>query len=74
MGGRPGASIEVSCLIEGGAYQSCRMDHTLVGNRPASARRSARGLNGTRVQPDLAEANEGHVVYVFIPLLLVVRD
>lgn len=72
MGGRPGSSVEVSCIVQGGAYRECRADHALKGQRPVSVRRYASALNGLRVHPDDVAANEGRVVYVYIPMLLVV--
>lgn len=71
-GGQPGLSVEVSCIIQGGAYRECRADHALKDQRPVDLRRYASALNGRRVHPDDAAANEGRVVYVYIPMLLVV--
>lgn len=71
-GGRPGSSMEISCIVQGGAYRECRADHALKGQRPVSVRRYANALNGLRVHPDDVAANEGRVVYVYIPMLPVV--
>ena len=72
-GGQAGRSLEVSCLIQGGAYQQCRAHHRLQGQSEASARREAARLNGTRLHRDDAAANEGRVAYINVPMLTVVR-
>ena len=71
-GGRPGISHEISCIVRDGAYQACRTDRTTSGHSARDARRGANGENGRRLHPDDAAANEGKVVYIFVPLLLVV--
>ena len=73
IGGRPGRSLEMSCIIQGGAYGQCRADHLLKGQSARDARRDATGRNGSRLHPDDMAANEGKVAYIFVPLLMVVE-
>ena len=73
-GGRPGHSIEVSCLVRAGAYQECRADHVETNTDRQSIRGGVNSWNRARVHLEDATANEGRVVYIFIPLLLMVYD
>ena len=72
VGGRPGRSLELSCIIQNGAYSQCRADHFPKGMDSRSARSEALRRNGSRLHPDDAAANEGKVAYIFVPLLLVI--
>ena len=71
VGGRPGRSLELSCIIQRGAYDQCRADHRPEGFSPRDARRNVDRQNGSRLHPTDAAANEGKVAYIFVPLLMV---
>lgn len=70
VGGKPGQSLEISCIIQRGAYRQCQTDHVVDGVWPRVARQAANAQNGVRVNPEDAAANEGRVVYVFQPLTM----
>lgn len=72
MGGSPGRSMEISCIIRAGAYSDCRVDHRLK-DQSGDGQGDVRDWNRARVHQDDAAANEGRVVYIFVPLLQVVR-
>ena len=72
VGGRPGRSLELSCIIQNGAYSQCRADHFPKAMNVRSARSEALNRNGSRLHPDDAAANEGKVAYIFVPLLIAV--
>lgn len=68
QGGQPGKSLELSCIVQGGAYRECQADHLVQGVWARTARQTANTYNGVRLNPEDAAANEGRVVYIFLPL------
>ena len=72
VGGRPGRSLELSCIIQNGAYSQCHADHFPKAMNVRSARSEALNRNGSRLHPDDAAANEGKVAYIFVPLLIAI--
>jgi hypothetical protein len=68
QGGQPGKSLEISCIVESGAYRRCQADHVVEGVWSRTGRRTANTYNGIRLNPEDAAANEGRVVYIFLPL------
>ena len=62
-GGRVVGQTETSCLVKGEVYADCRVEHVNQGSR-RSAEGDARDLNGTRLDPESAAANQGRVVYI----------
>ena len=52
---------DMSCIVRGAAYADCRFDHTV--GVPTDAVSRMRRINGTRLEPVSAAANEGRVYY-----------
>lgn len=67
-----------SCIVRGGEYADCRVEHASVGDRASDAGAAIQRLNGTKLEAASAAANEGRVDYLrnygdVMPLIVVDR-
>ena len=53
---------DVSCIVRNAVYEDCRMEHSIAATSRDGAAWLGR-LNGTKLEPVSAAANEGRVVY-----------
>jgi hypothetical protein len=65
---------EMSCIVRAAVFADCRFDHTT--NLPADAERRVERMNGVKLEPVSAAANEGRVYYPAdstVPLVVIDR-
>lgn len=63
---------EISCLVANGQLEACRPHRTPQGVRLADVEQEARQWNGKPVHPRHAQANEGRVAHISLPIEQVV--
>ena len=68
---------DVSCIIRNAAYADCRFDHTVRLPDDADAEAKVSLINGIKLEPVSAAANEGRVYYpgpIAAPLIQITRE